>query len=236
MGIESSIGCLKCKKSIWLGSAKPSKWDGFQVGNEIAFRFLSLHSHNLKTNCVLCYMHDANFELPPWEDEKTEKEWEEDINSIYFAYSSSSYSKEGTICGHCKKLLENKDNHQAISNFIKKNEFLSFCNQSCFEAYKTFFKRHEDISLYDSTEDEKAESLTGIVEIGCTHCKVYTIIDGKEEMDGLIKDYKYLHTFFYKHNCHENLLVFIGDEEKGIAPWKNKLTKNSWGIYKETYV
>ena len=115
MGIEANMGCLGCKKNIWLGSMKPYKWNGFQIPNKDVFRFLSLHSNNKNSNCRLNYTHDAGDESPWDEFVDIKKEWQEDVNSRYFW---DSYSEEGTICGNCKRLLIDKDGKEITLSLI----------------------------------------------------------------------------------------------------------------------
>ena len=45
MGVELHIGCDSCRNWAWLGSAKPHKWQGFQVGNEVVASWLVAHAH-----------------------------------------------------------------------------------------------------------------------------------------------------------------------------------------------
>lgn len=227
MGIEAEIGCLRCKKYIWLGSMKPYKWKGFQIPNSDIFRFLSLHSNNQNSNCKLIYTHDTNKEVPPWnENQKIKKEWQEDINSRSFW---DSFSDKGIICGNCNRLLIDKNGNEIHDN-IQKNTYSWFCNQTCFEEYNKKYKEEQNITIYDSTNDEGIKSASQNITVGCTQCKSYTIINGQKDNSGTIKDYEYFHLFLCEHAFHLDLVVFIGDFDKTKPPWSIDSWKEHTGV------
>lgn len=231
MGTEVEIGCLGCKKKIWLGSMKPYKWKGFQIPDNDVYRFLSLHSNNHNPNCKLQYLQDGRDEGYPWSEEiDGDKSWEEDINSRWFW---NSHSEEGMICGHCKKLLSDINGNEIVPNAIEKNSRSWFCDETCFENYKAFYEKKLNIRIYDSTKDIGVKSSSNIIEVGCTQCKSYTIINNKKDECGTFKDYEFLHLFLMEHSFDKNLIVFIGDYTTAETPWTNELTKQLWEEYKE---
>lgn len=224
MGVEAEIGCLSCKKYIWLGSMKPEKWRGFQIPNKDVFRFFSLHSKNQNSNCNLYYTHDLGVETPPWNEDK---KWQEDVNSRSFW---DSYSENGKICGNCNKRLADK-NDKELGDNIKKGTYLWFCNNACFEAYKRDYRIRLDIEIYDSTEDEVIKSNSENLVIGCSHCKSYCLIDNEKDASGIIRDYRYLHEFLIEHAFHRSLMIYIKSNSKKKAPWEEIDTKASWREY-----
>ena len=56
MGVEWDMACVGCRSFAWLGSMKPFKWGGFQVGNACFTELLSLHAG---PNCGLIVTSDA---------------------------------------------------------------------------------------------------------------------------------------------------------------------------------
>ncbi len=238
MGVETEIGCLGCKKYIWLGSAKSMKWKGFQVGNEYAYHFFKSHSNN--ENCNLLYVYDDPYEdrLIPWDEESSAyDEWEEDIVSLTFW---DSHSSKGLVCGYCENLLvdidlsilqPNVDINQTIlqPNILIKNKRLCFCNDECFSAYLKKSKE-KGYKIYDSIKEARVYNSFQMIEMGCTKCKRYWIIDNTKDKSGEVKNHEYLafilgdHSF--KSNC--NLIVFTEGQNQDKIPWKNKLTKELW--------
>ena len=224
MGIEAEIGCTSCKKYIWLGSMKPYKWNGFQIPDKDAFRFFSLHSKNQHASCNLYYTHDAGDELPPWDENE---EWQEDINSRNFW---NSYSEDGKICGNCNKLLINKEGKE-LASYIQKNIYALFCDSTCFEEYVADYARKWDTKIYDSTNTERVKSDSKFLEIGCTHCKRYCIIDHQKDSSGIMKDYEYLHNFLTEHAFHKSLILYTETNTDISPPWKEDNNKALWKEY-----
>jgi hypothetical protein len=179
MGVEWSLGCLKCKTFLWLGSQKPFKWNGFQISNESVKRFLAMHSNLKSPQCHLFLINDGTREVP-WEENS---EWKEDILSRNFCYDS--YSPKGLICGSCEILLsewEKKTESPLIpandlrkSGKIQKNEYLWFCDPLCFQKYLQFQSQERETFLYDSTEEPLGFLEKYHWDIGCTQCKEYQL-------------------------------------------------------------
>ena len=200
MGVEWHIGCLKCKKYIWLGSMKISKWNGFQIGNEVVNQFLSMHTNNIH-NCKLLIECDNNDYL--WWEKPTE--WEEDIISRSFW---DSYSDEDQIkCGQCERLLFTTDTAEHERLGIMKNKYLWFCNDICFNDYlKKEYEEHGRM-IYDSSNDKNMVPSNSILEVGCDLCNEFISIDNSLDEDGRIKDFEYLADFFIEHLGHQSILA-----------------------------
>ena len=80
MGVELHIGCDSCRNWAWLGSAKPHKWQGFQVGNEVVASWLVAHAHiDAASSTDLELWRDDGPEAPWTLDAKA---WTEDERSL----------------------------------------------------------------------------------------------------------------------------------------------------------
>lgn len=224
MGIEWHIGCLKCKRQIWLGSQKPYKWKGFQIGNENAKRFLSLHaSCGSKENGNFLLTNDGTTKIP-WEDDAESIEWAEDILSRTFCYDS--WRNEDIICAHCSEKLDVDEESRLQKGNLMKNQFLWYCNEACFHNYVEFYREERGRVIYDSTND-KIQAFETSLEVTCTICNTSLSIDNQEDEIGNIKDFEYLALFMGEHLGHDHLLRVslgknssIGRGTKSDKDWK----------------
>lgn len=229
MGVEWKIGCLKCKHHIWLGSQKPFKWKGFQIENENVVRFLSLHSccnSPLSGNLLLANDGTSNI---PWEEENEQSEWQEDILSRTFCFDS--WSHEGLICAHCSEKLEaNTDrNRNTAQKILKKSQYLWFCNQVCFASYIEFNQKRRDADIYDSSQIILPETAEVCLEIGCTQCKNFVVINHQKDRLGNVKDFEYLALFLSEHVGHDHLLIAAINPSKML--WSDNETHSLWREY-----
>jgi hypothetical protein len=227
MGVEWNIGCEACKKYIWLGSMKPYKWKGFQVNEATMRRFLSLHAIAQKKGCHLLLMTDYSDD-EPWGIDPTA--WQEDIISRSFWDSTSS--KEGLNCGNCGKALneEPMENH-----YIQRNQYLWLCSPECLEAYVAQDRSHWNESrIYDSAQDTALFDTEAPLEVGCTQCKNYVVIDGKSvDKYDYVQDFEYLAHFFCEHiGCGHLLAHFEGaGQQTFTVPWRNASTASEWKMF-----
>ncbi len=226
MGVEWSIGCKKCKTHIWLGSQKSFKWGGFQIGDKIAKRFLSLHANcnNLDGNLLL--INDGTIQVP-WEADEERNEWKEDILSRSFCFDSQYQGN--IVCADCNKELGQNEDLRKQNGNLMKNPFLWFCNENCFSNYIEFHKKERETFIYDSTKDDLPSASNDLFEIGCTICKAYVVIDNKENSIGLTKNFEYLALFLSEHVGLDHILKLNINGENIL--WRDIELKNSWKEY-----
>jgi hypothetical protein len=109
MGAEWHLGCLACREYAWLGSAKPVKWDGFQLGNRFFAELLALHS---RPTCVLLLGVDHTY---AWDEGDG---WREDLRSRSF------WDSEEGVCATCNARLDE-------ATAMIANPWLWFCSTEC---------------------------------------------------------------------------------------------------------
>ncbi|WP_198144963.1 hypothetical protein [Microscilla marina] len=230
MGVEWDIGCQVCKKFIWMGSMKPFKWHGFQVSDATIRRFFSLHAIAQKKGCHLYLMTDSGGDTP-WSNDVDA--WQEDIVSRSF-WDSIATNDHGSSCAYCGKALKEKP---LSYHYLQRNQCLWLCNQDCVEAYvaRTTQERNHwgEGCIYDSTLDTVWFDPNAALEIGCTECHSYVVIDGKSvDAHHQVYDFEYLALFLGKHIGHCHLLVhFEGAGQPITVPWHNETTASQWTVY-----
>ena len=227
MGVEWNIGCIKCKRQIWLGSQKPFKWQGFQIGDKIVKRFLSLHSkcfNNLDGNLLLT--NDGTVEVP-WESDSERFEWKEDILSRSFCFDS--WHQENIICANCGKELNADENCRKQDGNSMKSPFLWFCDKKCFLNYMEVNKNEREKFIYDSTNDYLELIVDNLFEVGCTKCKTYVAIDNKTDSNNFTKNFEYLALFLGEHVGQEHILKVNIDNKN--TPWRQTEINNNWKEY-----
>ena len=227
MGVEWHIGCIKCKRQIWLGSQKPFKWKGFQIGDKIVKRFLSLHSkcgNNLDGNLLLA---NDGTELVPWESDDEKLEWKEDILSRSFCFHS--WYQDKITCAECRKELNAEENCRVKEGNLMKNTFLWFCDEKCFVNYVESCMKERESFIYDSTVDHLPLIVGDLFEVGCTKCKTYVAIDNTTDSNNFTRNFEYLALFFEEHIGPEHILKVNIDNEN--IPWKQIDIDNDWKEY-----
>lgn len=228
MGVEWHIGCQKCKIHIWLGSQKPFKWHGFQIGEASVKRFLSLHSAcgNEDENGNFLLTNDGTADAP-WDEENTD--WRDDILSRYFCFDSLSvnYNTNETNldCAHCGKRLEGNE----AKGEVKKSEFLWFCDKNCFNKYVEEDMVERGHYIYDSSEDIVDDSADNYLEVACTCCKTYCNINYTKDNYERERDYEYLALFMGEHLGHEHALKANTNSQN--AAWAAEKIKQNWTEY-----
>lgn len=218
MGVEWHIGCLKCKKFIWLGSQKPFSFKGFQIGNQNVKRFLYLHSECDKNEIGNLLLTSDGIDKTPWiSNENTE--WKEDILSRSFCFDSLKIDTindiKNIICANCGKAIEtNKHNIKSKDLLLKKGDLLWFCDEDCFDKYVEYNQEERDHLIYDSTNDAIKISTNSILHVACTICKKYVILDDKKISNSLKRDFEYLGLFLCEHIGHEHKIRTNNDLDK----------------------
>ncbi|OQP40989.1 hypothetical protein A4H97_15425 [Niastella yeongjuensis] len=227
MGIEWNIGCLKCKRQIWLGSEKPYKWKGFQIKNEDVERFLSLHSQcdkNINGNLLLT--NDGTIDIP-WYSDDTKLEWQEDILSRTFCFDS--WFNKAFYCPGCSKKLDDDEELRKLNGDVKKNSYLWFCNDACFDRYVENYRKNEETIIYDSTNDQQQPATGAVFEVCCTRCKTFVVIDNLKDADEITRDFEYLALFLEEHIGHDHLLKVNFDNNNIL--WKETKYMDKWKEY-----
>lgn len=103
MGTEWDLACVSCRNWVWLGSLKPWKWNGFQMGNRLVAEFFSVHA---QAGCSLIVTSDARTFDPPWEHDAPATGWHEDLRSRWFWDSSRLDTRPPQmVCAACRALL-----------------------------------------------------------------------------------------------------------------------------------
>lgn len=190
MGVEWNIGCLKCKKYIWLGSQKPFSWKGFQIGAENVKKFLLLHSECSDIENLLL-ANDSTINVP-WEIENSN--WKEDILSRTFCFDS--LHQGGIHCAFCSKNIEHSQEKK-----LKISYYLWFCDKKCFNGYLQIQNKH---SIYNSTDDYLNID-EQLLNVSCNSCKAYVIVDDNSKSN-FSKKYENLALFLCEHIGHDHLL------------------------------
>jgi hypothetical protein len=227
MGVEWNIGCLKCKNHIWLGSQKPFKWAGFQIGDENVMRFLSLHAccgNPFAGNLLLT--NDGTSKIP-WREENERLEWQEDILSRTFCFDS--WNGENIICAACSVRLEESEANRIQKGNLKKNQFLWFCNERCFDTYLEYNKTDGERTIHDSSKTPLIATTETFLEVGCANCNTFVVIDKQEDSFGRKRDFEYLALFLSEHVGHDHLLIAAINPNQ--TPWSSNETHSLWKEY-----
>jgi hypothetical protein len=112
VGVEWQVACLTCNEYAWLGSLKPSKWDGFQIGNRIAAEIFAQHT---AAACDLIV--DADGAVDTWSHRgRPRPGWPVDVRSHL-------ESDQPTGCATCGQLH--------IDDALAIGEQLEFCSTRC---------------------------------------------------------------------------------------------------------
>jgi hypothetical protein len=117
MGVELELGCARCRAWVWLGSAKPAKWRGFQMGNEFVVEFLAAHAHP----CRLMSRRD-DADLAPWDEHP--EDWAEDLRSRG-AWGRVVAGEGPQPCAGCGTPLGHAPTGIAVNRFVR------FCGEAC---------------------------------------------------------------------------------------------------------
>jgi hypothetical protein len=119
MGVEWELACLGCNEYAWLGSLKPFKWHGFQVGNRVVAELLALHT---TPTCRLIVDVDGARSVWGHPDDPVAG-WRADLRSRHFWESSD----EGE-CAVCRIRIGDAD-AQVVGLH------LWFCSDRCRDTY-----------------------------------------------------------------------------------------------------
>ncbi|MEM0997402.1 MAG: hypothetical protein AAGN35_10000 [Bacteroidota bacterium] len=217
MGVEWEIGCVYCRRYVWLGSRKPAVWEGFQMGNEYVERFFALHTHRPDRPCRLV-VHDDVGGNAPWEvDSGVPSDWREDILSRQFWHS---FRNRSIVCAQCSRELSSDWTRPPHGQFLRANRGLWFCDSACKAAWVAADgTQHlaEGGPLaprpYDSTEDEPGLPPGGILVVGCATDKTFVPVDGMLLKGGEVRDFAYLAGYLARHLGQPLQARFVVAEE-----------------------
>ena len=195
MGVEWDLGCERCHRFLWLGSQKPLKWRGFQVGDAVVRRFMGLHDR--RQGCTLRLTNDGCAEAP-WEDGAASG-WREDVLSRTFW---DSWSAQGLDCAHCgakgPRTAEPGAAPTAGSGLLK-NRALWFCAEACFAEYCAYQASERDHLIYDSSGDALPFAAESRLAVACLDCRVDLLVDGDDNGHGTLRDMEELAVFLCEH-------------------------------------
>lgn len=228
MGVEWDLGCERCLRFLWLGSQKPMKWGGFQVGDGVVRRFMGLHDH--RQGCTLRLTNDGCPEAP-WEEESgAANQWQEDVLSRSFW---DSWTAQGLDCAHCGAKgprAPASDTAQASISGLLKNRALWLCGERCFVDYCAYQATERDRRIYDSSDDVITFAEESLLAVACLDCRVYLVVDGKDDGLGTLRDMEQLALFLCEHigndisdqgaSGHRLAASHITQGEEAEAPWQ----------------
>lgn len=146
MGVEWDMACVGCRSFAWLGSMKPFKWSGFQVGNGPFTELLSLHAG---PECGLIVTSDALAFEVPWEHDSDACGFREDLRSRWCWESIRHDSTPpAMICAACQAVLAlpatpdgaslRESGYRASPGApapLIVGRYLWFCGERCREVY-----------------------------------------------------------------------------------------------------
>ncbi|RAJ87431.1 hypothetical protein CLV59_101181 [Chitinophaga dinghuensis] len=216
MGVEMHIGCLSCKKFIWLGSQKAYKWEGFQLQHHHVKTFMTWHS---MPDCELFHSNDGTMEVP-WDNHP--QEWEEDSRSRSFW---DSYQNKGIGCAHCGKLIDDQASPVILT------EWFQLCNNKCKQDYCDEYLDRYDLRIYDSSKDQPDVSKSTWT-IACHTCKTYYTVESEEYTRA--DTYKHLSLFLSIHMHKDYGLYKIYHYVTPCIPtlpWQHPATAHEWKPY-----
>jgi hypothetical protein len=217
MGVEWELGCERCLRFLWLGSQKPLKWRGFQVGDAVVRRFMGLHDR--QGGCTLKLTNDGCASAP-WED-GAHSGWREDVLSRTFW---DSWSAEGLDCAHCgatgpRSVAPGTSPERGPG--LRKNAALWFCDEPCFAEYCDYQATQRDRQIYDSTDDVVPFGPESVLAVACLDCRAYLRVDGADDGGGTLRDMEALAHFLCEHIGDHRLaaLHIAPGEEDRSGPW-----------------
>jgi len=173
VGVEWDLACVGCRHFAWLGSVKPYKWGGFQVGNGVVAELLALHTG---PDCSLVVVSDARAWSPPWSHDDATTGWLEDLRSRWLWDSIvSDVAPAGMVCAVCRAELSlpatadgdamRRQGYRSAGPVpIIVGRYLWFCGTACLD-------RHRSVAGRTWQPCPDVASLAHL-EIGCLRCGV----------------------------------------------------------------
>ena len=172
MGMEWTLVCTTCKQHAWLGSVKPMKWEGFQLGNRFAAELFALHaSDGTRECCELLVFNDACFTDVPWADPEFDEfppgweAWKRDLRCFEFGNSVLPYwsdEGQGMVCGQCRRTLRSEENPGAPEALVVSSS-LWFCDSDCRDAFAG-----KDQRVWRQFVAPPSDT---VLEVGCVPCR-----------------------------------------------------------------
>jgi hypothetical protein len=190
MGVEWDLACVTCRQWVWLGSMKPWKWSGFQMGSAFVAEMLSLHA---TPSCTLIVTSDARAFEPPWQHDDAECGWLEDLRSRWFWDSiRHDATPPQMVCATCEAPLElstgadvealRQEGYRSPGGAptpLIVGRYLWFCGPACRDRHRSgpgrAWRAHPDASPHAR------------IRVGCRHCGVESSLGAREpdESDAL---------------------------------------------------
>lgn len=190
MGVDWDLACVTCRQWAWLGSMKPWKWNGFQMGNAFVAELLSLHA---EPSCTLMVASDARAFVPPWQHDEAASGWLEDLRSRWFWDSLRSHvTPHQMVCGTCEAPLElpatphgatlRREGFCSLRGAatpLVVGRYLWFCGPACRDRYRAgpgrVWRAHPEVSAHAR------------LRVGCLRCGVETSLGARDpdESDAL---------------------------------------------------
>ena len=190
MGVECDLACVTCREWVWLGSMKPWKWSGFQMGNAFVAELLSLHA---TPSCRLIVTSDARAFVPPWQHDDAESGWLEDLRSRWYWDSvRHDATPPRMACATCEAPLDVSTSADAealrqegfrsapgAAAPLIVGRYLWFCGPACRDRHRSGPGR-----AWRAQPDASPHAR---VRVGCLHCGVETSLGAREpdESDAL---------------------------------------------------
>ncbi len=216
MGVEMHMGCLSCKKFLWLGSEKPYAWEGFQLQHHYVKSFMTWHS---MPDCELFHADDGTTDIP-WQ--KNTEEWEEDSRSRSF-WSSNRQDK--IVCAKCGISLEGQSNPIILA------EWFQLCSTSCQKAYADHYMSILDYRIYDSSKDQPDVNKTAWT-VACHTCNTYYTVESQAFTPE--ETYMQLALFLCEH-MHKGYGLYkvyhYAEPCTTPFPWQHPDTAHEWKLY-----
>jgi len=134
MGIELTLCCRTHRHQAWLGSMKPWKWAGYQLGNRWFAELLAAH-----VGCDLVLVDDAGgpetfFWTARWGDPGEEEVWQEDLRSRH-CWDSLQAGEGPVVCGGCGKPVDEARSLQ-VGRYLWCCDV--DCRSRCLDPYRVF--------------------------------------------------------------------------------------------------
>jgi hypothetical protein len=150
MGVEWDLACLGCKEYAWLGSMKPFKWHGFQLGNRVVAELLAVHA---APTCRLILDLDGARSVWGTPDEPVPG-WRADLRSRHFWDAGDE-----SACAGCRTQLGEGD-AQVVGLQ------LSFCSERCRDTY----------AARPGLVWRPAPAMHAALHVRCTRCDVEIVV------------------------------------------------------------
>ncbi len=150
MGVEWTLACTTCRHHAWLGSIKPAKWEGFQVGHRAIAELFARHAWPCSMgDCRLVVVADCDPTSMPWLDPRAgepgaDPGWSEDLRSrgVWSSFGTpvKSRGEQGSwqtpmVCAECGLHLRSGSDPRARDPLVI-SPGLWLCGRPCFDLFR----------------------------------------------------------------------------------------------------